>query len=63
MSKFRSNEPSLLSVFWTEREKKYTFKCLFGNGENTRVYDGTRFPVELPLSESGYFFVQSMGTA
>ena len=33
----------------------YTFKCLLRNGENTRVYDGRRFRVDLPLSDSGFF--------
>ena len=28
------------------------FKCLLLNGENTHVYDGTRFGVDLPLSDS-----------
>ena len=33
----------------------YTFKCLLRNGENTCVYDSTRFGVDLPLSDSVFF--------
>ena len=31
------------------------FKCLLRNGENTRVYDDTRFGVDLLLSDSVFF--------
>ena len=42
----------------------YTFKCLLCNAENTHVYDGTRFGIDLPLSDSVFLnFVQSIGTA
>ena len=35
------------------------FKCLLCNGENTHVYDGTRFGVDLPLSDSVFFHLFS----
>ena len=35
------------------------FKCLLRNGENTRVYDDTRFGVDLPLSDSFFFHLFS----
>ena len=31
------------------------FKCLLHNGENTRVYEGTRFGVDLLLSDRVFF--------
>ena len=37
----------------------YTFKCLLRNGENTRVYEGTHFGVDLPLSDSVFFHLFS----
>ena len=35
------------------------FKCLLRNGKNTCVYDGTRFGVDLPLLDSGFFHLFS----
>ena len=35
------------------------FKCLLHNGENTHVYDGTRFGVDLPLLDSISFHLFS----
>ena len=58
MSKFRSNELVFSECFDWKR-KTYMFKCLLCNGKNTRVYDSTRFRVDLPLSDSIFFHLFS----
>ena len=37
----------------------YMFKCLLRNGENTHVYEGTHFGVDLLLSDSVFFHLFS----